>query len=160
MSIKPSSEIVDSARCAFARNPRQSGVIALLGMMVLALSSRLIMNGPAAATASFAGRSVPSKVDAQADSPRFPVTSPVLEWQAKPKEPVSRNLFAIHLDSYPRAIESAQSTDAAQTVMINGQQMKEGESIGDLAVVKIEPGRVAIRLNGELLEIARPWPQP
>jgi hypothetical protein len=103
----------EKVRLALARDPKRTSVMAGLAVIMLILWGRMLMGGPAAATASFIRRSVSALTDGPPAQPRLQASSPVLDWLAKPKAPVSRNLFAIHLDYYARAGDHDKAGDAA-----------------------------------------------
>jgi hypothetical protein len=172
----------------------------LLLVVMLVLWIRMLSNGPASATAAFIRRSVQS-VEAITDNGKLTQaassSSPVLDWLAQPRRPVERNLFAIHLEYYARANETAPATESPEdpeksaneaadqdrekqillgnlqsqaatmklqttvmgpvpTALVNGQLVKEGDSIDGFKVVRIDPRRMVIEQAGVTLEIWMP----
>jgi hypothetical protein len=109
----PTQKMCTQVRQALARDPKRTAIMTGLGLVMLALWGRMLLSGPASATASLIRRSVLSVGESINPSRSPTVSTPVLEWLGKPKEPVSRNLFAMHLDYYAKAIEQKPATDLA-----------------------------------------------
>ena len=80
------------------KDPKRASVLAGLAVVMLVLWARVLLNGPASATASLIRRSVAAITDSPTPSVRAQSSNPVLDWLAQPKRPVERNLFAIKLD--------------------------------------------------------------
>jgi hypothetical protein len=102
MQAKISVPLIEQIKSVLKENPKRSGLLTGLGLVMLILCGRMLMTGPASATASF----VRGPRAAITDSPlttRSRANSAVLEWLARPKEPVSRDLFTIHMDDYTTA---------------------------------------------------------
>jgi hypothetical protein len=197
MPVQAKLPLVQKLRQALLKDPKRSSVLAGLGVVMLVLWARLLLNGPASATASLIRRSVAAITDSPAPMMRGPSSNPVLDWLAQPKRPVQRNLFAIKLDYYARAAGKTASSesqddptkppadeadqarqqqillDNLQTqaaklklqttlmgttprAMVNGQLVKEGDTVEGFTVVKIAPRKITVQQDGAVLEIEMP----
>ncbi len=188
--------IPEKVRTALAADPKRTGVLAGLSLILLVLTLRAMRSGPATAGASLlpvaSTLNLPSPTGMTAD--RHGSSNALIEWLAQPKQFTKRNLFAIRLEAYPKdprgAMQPADSnssdesakSDASQAdqtgvhdsltkqaakltlqstflgptpmALVNGQLVREGDSIGPFQVVRIEPRRISIQQNGITLQIS------
>jgi hypothetical protein len=196
----PSSQtpltLADKIRIALSADPKRTGILAGLTLILLILCVRAMQSGPATGAASPVSLpgslNLPSPEGMTAE--RSGSSNALLEWLAQPKHAAKRNLFSIRLDAYPKdprgappAAESNSSDESAKsltsladqtgvqdslakqaaklklqstflgpipTALVNGQLVREGDTIGLFQVVRIEPRSVSIRHAGITLQIS------
>jgi hypothetical protein len=101
---------IEKIRSVLCSDPKRTGVLGVLAMVMIFLWGRLLFSGPASATASLIRRSVAVITESPVSTAVAP-TNAVLDWLGKPRVPVDRNLFSIHLDYYARADDRKAATD-------------------------------------------------
>ena len=104
------SPAVEKLRAALSRDPKRTSLMAGLAAIMLFMWIRMLGSGPSSATASFIRRSVAAMTTAKPEPARSAGSTPVLEWLAKPKASLQRNLFLVHLDFYARARDRTLAT--------------------------------------------------
>jgi hypothetical protein len=111
-----SQTIIDTAKAALRRDPKRAGIMGALGLVMLILWGRMLLGGPATVTATSIRRSIAPITDSTTALAKPTGTSPLVEWLGKPKQAVSRNLFAIPQVSYSRAGTNGPAPDAEDAV--------------------------------------------
>ncbi len=111
---------------ALRGDPKRTALMSGLAVVMIVLWGRLLLSGPASATASLIRRSVVAITESPQQTSAAPSSNPTLDWLAQPKAAVDRNLFAIHLDYYAKATgrtgSKAGSDDSgSSTFNSNGQ---------------------------------------
>ena len=119
----------EKIRSVISHDPKRNGLLAGLGIIMLVLWGRLLLNGPASATASLIRRSVAAISEPPIPTSHASTSNPVLDWLGKPRGIVDRNLFAIHLDYYARADDRKSiadgNDDATTTPTAEADQKRE-----------------------------------
>jgi hypothetical protein len=111
MQPQTKQSIIAKVRESLARDPKRSAVLGGLCLLMLILWGRLLLNGPAQATASLIRRSVAAITESPAPTVHQAASNPVLDWLAQPKRAMQRNLFAINLDYFARASGKTKASD-------------------------------------------------
>ncbi len=192
----PSNTWQEKLKAAFAADPKRTGVLAGLGLILVILCFRAMRQGPATATASLLATPTVVDVNSTLGQPSIrPGSSNALtDWLAQPRQQAKRNLFAMHTDAFARdphapllpsysnsSDESAKSGTAqadqsgepddltkqaaklklqstflgpSPMALVNGQLVREGDTIEKFQVIKIEPRRIAVEKNGVTLQIS------
>jgi hypothetical protein len=99
-------------RFAMRRNPRRTGLLGGLLVAMLTFGGRLLVTGPAAATASLIRSSAVTRIDPPQPAAHAPVGNAVMDWLAQPRRSVDRNLFTINPDFYTNASEETNGINA------------------------------------------------
>jgi hypothetical protein len=114
MQSKMPPTVMQKIRAELARDPKKSGIVGGLAVVLMFLLLRMEFSGPAAATASFIRRPEAAISESQAQFHRAASSNAVVDWLAQPRRQVERNLFAIHLEYYSRAADHIVSGDSSE----------------------------------------------
>ncbi len=197
MAPEVNTPLLQKLRASLLQDRKRASLLGALLVVMGILWGRLLLNGPASATASLIRRSVVAMTDAPVPVSHVPPSNPVMDWLAQPRRAIQRNLFAIKFDYYARAgdpnshaaggldstgasndhvdqgrqqqilLENLQ-TQASQLklqstmmgsvprAMVNGELVKEGDTVAGFTVVRIEPRKIVVQEDGAELEVAMP----
>lgn len=131
------SEKAQVLRDQLQRNPRQAGVVALLGAVLLAVCGKLVIgrNSPEEAAASGLSVSAPNAAASIQEAAHHPrVVMSLSSWAAQPMVS-GRNLFDVPLDYYPRDPNSPDGShsgeEMAKFLTAKADELKERQILMD-----------------------------
>jgi hypothetical protein len=132
----------DKLREAVAADPKRTGVLAGLGLILMLLCFRAMRGGPAIATASRlpspASLNLPGPAGMSAEQAGS--NNALIEWLASPRRLSKRNLFALRLDAYPKDLsgpippaDSNYSDEAAKSGAPQADQIAVADTLAKQA---------------------------
>jgi hypothetical protein len=150
-ALAMSFPVLEKIKTVLKKDRKRSGLIVGFAVTLLILWARMLMNGPAPATASLARQSESAIMNPPETTPRLQASAAVLEWLAKPKQPVSRNLFTMHLENYARAGDHMAATSADTDLTDNPDDQTDEKCEGQILLENLRSQASTLKLQTTLM---------